>query len=197
MDIKDMDRVKELQLTHMLEEWKYLNGYINNIDVGYQSSMVFLLAVFTGLVGFFSKSENELVRYCILFIPLGIEVVLAYVDYQFRIVAILRGHLEGLEREMNKILQKNIHSWNSALVEMYMAKNNIVNKVMMLPICILFLAIAVLCFFILKDIMWNSLINKYVFGIYWTIIFMFSVVILSSFINNEKVRHKTSNGDFV
>lgn len=42
---------------------------------------------------------------------------------------ILRGHLAALEREMNDTLEEDVHMWNSALVETFMAHNNSISGI--------------------------------------------------------------------
>ena len=60
-------------------------------------------------------------------IPPVLISVFGYLSYQFRITVILRGHLSALEKSMNEKIGKNVHMWNSALVETFMAHNNMIN----------------------------------------------------------------------
>ena len=99
-------------LHHQLEEWKYLNDYVNKMDTGYQQTFVILVTLLTGIVSFISKDIKSTVVYGIFLIPLGIIAMLAYVSYQFRITAIIRGHLAALEDDMNKALHKDVHLWH-------------------------------------------------------------------------------------
>ena len=97
-----MNQSDEIILQHQLEEWKYLNEYINKMDTGYQQTFVLLVALFTGIIMYISKDVNLIISYVIFLIPLGIISILAYVSYQFRITAILRGHLAALEEDMKR-----------------------------------------------------------------------------------------------
>ena len=116
---------------------------------------------------------------------------MAYVSYQFRIVAIIRGHLEAIEIKMNTLLRQDIHSCNSALVEMYMARNNLINQWMMFPICTLFFVMAIFCFLITFKIMWTSWVSILLFLIYWIIVTIAAYIIFIPFLHNERIRHQT------
>lgn len=184
-------------VSYWLEEWKYLNDYINKIDLGFQSSMVIIVTIFVGLIGFFSTSDKESINYCILLIPLGTEAILAYVSYQFRIVAIIRGHLAELEIKMNDALGENVYLWNSALVEMYMARNNLINQCMMLPIVVLFLVMLLFCFLISCSLLGKSIIEAFIFILYWLLILLFAIIIFVPFMQNEKIRKETMDSETI
>lgn len=67
-----MKQDKEIILQHQLEEWKYLNEYINKMDTGYQQTFVVLVTLFTGVIAYISKDVNSIVSYAVFLIPLGI-----------------------------------------------------------------------------------------------------------------------------
>ncbi len=135
MDL-DSEYIHKVTLEHQLEEWKMLNEYINNMDIGYQQSITIFVSVFAVIATVLSNSSNQQLRWGIFIIPLGLIAFFSYVSYQFRITAILRGHLAALEESMNKKMNENVHMWNSSLLEVFMAHNNSINKMMMIPILV-------------------------------------------------------------
>ena len=184
-------------LHHQLEEWKYLNDYINKMDTGYQQTFVIFVALLTGIVSFISKDIKSTVVYGIFLIPLGIIAILAYVSYQFRITAIIRGHLAALENDMNKALHKDVHLWNSALVETFMAHNNSINNKMMIPMMLFVGAVSVYCMVVTYWIL-----NKNIFSImlwigYWLMTLGLACIVIRPFFMNECIRSETYNEEKV
>ena len=119
---------KEKVLVHQLEEWKMLNDYVNSIDLSYQQPFVIIMAIIAGIATLLGENFSEELSFVYFIFPIGLAAVTAHVSYQFRITAILRGHLARLEERMNERLGENVHMWNSALVETYMAHNNHINS---------------------------------------------------------------------
>lgn len=68
----------EKVLQHQLEEWKYLNDYVNKMDTGYQQTFVLIVTLLTGIVAFISKDMKSTVVYGIFLVPPGIIAMLAY-----------------------------------------------------------------------------------------------------------------------
>ena len=49
---------ERLILDHEMEEWKYLNDYVNKMDMGYMQRISLLLAIITGIMAIaFSNKE--------------------------------------------------------------------------------------------------------------------------------------------
>lgn len=185
-----MDKEKII-LQHQLEEWKYLNEYVNKMDTGYQQTFVILVTLLTGIIAFISKDIKSTIVYGIFLIPLGIIAMLAYVSYQFRITAILRGHLAALEDDMNKTLHKNVHLWNSALVETFMAHNNSINSRMMVPMMFFVGALAIYCMVVTYWILdKNSLLIILWVG-YWLMVIILACIVILPFFMNECIRAET------
>lgn len=120
-------------------------------------------------------------------------VVFSYMSYQFRITAILRGHLAALELEMNKTLKSDVHMWNSALMETYMAHNNMINNMMMLPVFAFILLILIYSCYITWNLLKNSNYGKLCFGVYWIIIVIGIMIVFLPFLFNERIRKETEN----
>lgn len=191
------------QLEHELEEWRYLNSHINSMETGHMQSISLMLAGVTGILAFVltrdtnaSATVERMTNWVFFLLPPILTVVLAYTGYQFRITAILRGHLARLERSMNEKLgaEDPIHLWNSALVEEFMAKNNETNSFLMVPS--LFTIFIIIVFSLYQT--YETLIVDHtffwgptLFVVYWLIEFILAIVILYSFMNNEKIRRTT------
>ena len=184
-------------LHHQLEEWKYLNDYVNKMDTGYQQTFVILVTLLTGIVTFISKDIKSTVVYGIFLIPLGIIAMLAYVSYQFRITAIIRGHLAALEDDMNKALHKDVHLWNSALVETFMAHNNSINNKMMIPMMFFVGALSVYCMVVTYWILNNSIFSIMLWIGYWLMILVLACIVILPFFMNECIRSETYNEEKV
>lgn len=184
-------------LAHCLEQWKLLNEYINKIDLGHQNPMLILISFFIGLIGVVAGSEDNMVKSCILFIPIGVEAVMAYVSYQFRIVAILRGYIASLEDRMNELLKTNTYRWNSMLVETHMAHRNLINNTMMVPIGLVFIIMAVFCFLISFNVLGGTVVGNIILLIYWTLIIIFAILIFLPFLKNGAIRKITRNQEVI
>lgn len=188
-------------LDHQLEEWKILNEYLNSMDTGYQQSITIVVSIFAVVATVLSQSDNPQWQWGIFIIPLGMVAFFSYISYQFRVTAILRGHLAALEESMNKRIHENVHMWNSALVETFMAHNNLINRMMMMPIMIFLFLVVIYCikmtYYLL--LIKNGGINFGIvlFVLYWIVIFLCSLIDFIPFMNNEKVRYETFNENIV
>lgn len=186
------EREKEIILKHQLEEWKCLNDYINKMDMGYQNSFVIIVSVFALITTVLSSEDiPSNIKMAIFIIPLGLVAIFAYISYQFRITAILRGHLAALEEKMNRQLKENVHMWNSALVESYMAHNNTINSNMMIPMMIFIGVLCIYCVYFTWEIVENMEYGKLLFGLYWLLVLIGIVIVLPPFFENEKIRMAT------
>lgn len=178
-------------LEHQLEEWKLLNEYINNIDISFQQPFVIIMGIIAGIAAFLDTGSDG-TKLALFILPIALASVTAHVSYQFRVVAILRGHLARLEERMNKILGKNIHMWNSALVETYMAHNNSINNRMMGPMVVFCILIVAYCFVATWSMHIQGEVALWVFIVYWLVVLVSYIGInLPPFFQNEKIRHCT------
>lgn len=176
---------KETILEHQIEEWRSLNDYLNRIDSGYQTFYTVFISALVLIASLITKGNDAVSKYTIMLIPFAIIAVLAFVCYQFRITAILRGHLAALEEKINEEVGDSVHLWNFALVETYMANNNSINQLMIIPMCVFLCIFSCICI--------HSYI-KYWGGVsFWNVIYIIVVLALSllvfiPFLNNERVR---------
>lgn len=196
----------DLILQHMLEEWKYLNDYIIKMDNNFGTGFTIILTIFTGaVIVLFSKApQNSAASLIIFLVPLTILAIMYYIAYQFRITAILRGHLSKIKHSMNQLLSKEIHKWNSILVETFMAHNNSANSFLMLPNSILLAACMIYCFYAtLYVLILNPVLNlsgtlsTILLTLYWILILYLAVRLLLTFLGNEIVRHIIEDEDYV
>jgi hypothetical protein len=190
---------EKIVLEHQLEEWKYLNAYVNEMDVGYQKVIVISISILSALTALITSNGTlEYVKFFLFLVPLGIVAVFAYLSYQFRITAILRGHLSALENDMNKALQKNVHMWNSALVEVFMAYNNTINQQMMTPIMVFIILLTAYCMFYTYKILGGVEFGLLIFIVYWIVVAVMAVIVFYPFLKirmlDKKVLRKKKCG---
>lgn len=183
---------KQKVLEHQLEEWKLLNDYINKMDLGYQQSFVLIVSIFAGIAAVLSSNivPKEMLK-GIFIIPLGLVSVFAYLSYQFRITAILRGHLAALEEKKNKEIDENVHMWNSALVETFMAHNNMINKMMMIPTVFFIVVLVIYCAYFTWEALVDIPYRVLVYIAYWLVIVFFAFIVLLPFLKNDLIRKVT------
>ena len=192
-DISD-EKKMEIKSAHQLEEWKLLNEYVNKIESGYTQMLIIIINVFGLFAAFISSKENiGIVKYAIYVIPAGFASAFAFLSYQYRIVAILRGHLSAIENEMNDDVGTNIHMWNSALVEVYMARNNKINKYMMFPMFFSVFVILAFCFIFALNSCFGTCPEKSFFIAYWFVIAVCGFIIIPPFFHNEIIRNDSED----
>lgn len=184
-------------LAHQLEEWNYLNQYINQMDLNYQHSFTIMVSIFAGATVLFTSDTSRDLLMGIFIIPPGIVAVFAYLSYQFRITAILRGHLATLERKMNMNLEEDVHLWNSALVETFMAHNNSINKYMMVPMFMFIAVIIVYCVIFTWEAAKRIMFGNVVFICYWIMVIIGALIVLFPFFGNETIRYQTEDEEQV
>lgn len=190
---------ERLILDHEMEEWKYLNDYVNKMDMGYMQLIALLLAIITGImaIAFSDEEIMERVQYVFFLIPPVLISTFGYLSYQFRITAILRGHLSALETSMNNKMGKKVHMWNSALVETFMAHNNMINNCFM-PVNFVTVAIMVIIAWRVTHNISSNLPNgEWIFILYWVFIIVAAIIVIVPFFYNGRIRCETENTDRV
>lgn len=190
---------KRIELEHELEEWKYLNDYVNKMDMGYMQIISLLLAIITGIMAIAFSDEKIMDKIGIIFflIPAILISAFGYMSYQFRITAILRGHLASLEMSMNKKIGKNVHMWNSALVETFMAHNNLINSCLMIIALCAVIVMVIISVVITWDISTTIPRGIWIFIIYWLFIVVAAVIVIIPFLHNDRIRYETEDTDKV
>lgn len=182
-------------LCHYANEWTMLSQYVNDLDRGYEKFLSLIALIAGGavtLLTFIADGQHDNYSFIFYIVPLAFLSVFGVLGYQFRITAILRGHLARVEEEMNKILNNDVYMWNSALVEVYMAHKNAPNNFLMVPIMIFIIGVVAVCFILT----WSA--GKLWFNIvYWAVVFILATVVLIPFFRNEKFRYSTYDTDII
>lgn len=173
-----------------MEEWRYLNEYVNKINLDYQRAIMLISAISAILLAVFSNEKDKIDPLVVMIIPPIILADIAYMGYQFRISAIVRGHLAVLERKINKEIGERVHLWNSILYDTFMVRNNKAGQWVMVPNFILVFILMVLC-------MVRSYHNFKINGIaiwilvaYWCVIIIISSFLVIPFLENETIRNE-------
>ena len=188
--MKHLSDDEKFLLKRYLEEWKITNQYVNDIDRGYGSFLTVFAAIAGGTVTLLTIiNENKLHGYFFYIVPICFLVAFGYLSYQFRITAILRGHLSYLEDEMNSIIAGKIFLWNSVLTDTHMAHNNVPNKFLMVPILLFVICTTALCF----SQTYRNYGSAWYNILYWFIIFVCTIVEFVPFFRNDKIREETRN----
>lgn len=194
-----LTKQERIILDHELEEWRYLNDYVNKMDMGYMQIISLLLAIVTGIMAivFSNKQIMEKIEIVFFLIPPILISVFGYMSYQFRITAILRGHLASLEESMNQKIGKKVHMWNSALVETFMAHNNLINSCLM-PINLLAVSIMVIISIVTTLKISATLpAGRWIFIIYWSLMAVAAVIVIIPYLHNERIRYEAEDTDRV
>ena len=170
------------------KEWCEMNRYVNDIDKGYSSFLTIFAAIAGGTVTLLSIiNEDKLPSYLFYIVPICFLVAFGHLGYQFRITAILRGHLAHLEDKMNELANDKIFIWNSVLVDTHMANNNFANKFQMLPVVLFIICTVYICLkqtYLISGMSWYNIV-------YWLVITVSSVIIFIPFVRNETIRNET------
>ena len=176
------------------EEWRVTNQYVNDIDKGYGTFLTICTVVGGGAVTLLSAiGQDSIAAYFFYIIPICFLEVFAYLAYQFRITAILRGHLACLEDKINEIAGDKIFMWNSILTDAYMAHNNGANKFHMVPILLFVIVTMAICIkqtFTLTGCLWLNIV-------YWCVLGLCSIIELIVFFRNETIRKETRDKEKV
>ena len=189
--IKSVSEKEKYIISQYLEEWKLLNHYINDIDKGYVNFITIFTAIAAAaatLISIVDNSSNSNYTLVFYIIPIAIVSIFGYMGYQFRITAILRGHLACIEDKINDMLGENVFMWNSSLVEVYMVHNNVPNNTLMFPIVLFVLLTGGVCFY---GTYYNGL--EWFDITYWAVILILGTIVLIPFLHNEDIRKKTYN----
>lgn len=107
-----------------IELWKEINSYINKIEEKYFGFFSIFSAIFgivlTILSSDWIEKESLSVRIIsLIFITITIFVTIAYLAYNFRLVAIARMYAAKIENKINNELGEYIYVWNSDIIDKY------------------------------------------------------------------------------
>ena len=69
------EKNQELILEHQMEEWRYLNEYVNKINLDYQRAIMLISAISAILLAVFSNEKDKIDPLVVMIIPPVILVV--------------------------------------------------------------------------------------------------------------------------
>lgn len=98
---------------------------------------------------------------------------------------------------MNKTLKEDVHLWSSALVEVFMAHNNSINRNMMLPMFVFILVIIIYCCIFTWKAALKIEYGIVLFVIYWMLMAGGALIVLLPFFGNEQIRRETAKHEIV
>ncbi len=185
---KVLSEEEKFLVSNYIKEWETLNQYVTDMDKGYINYLSIFTAIATAGVGVLAAIPNvdvSSLKYCFYLIPLVFVVVFGCLSYQFRITAILHGHLASIEERVNEIIGEDIYLWHSALTETFMHHQNVPNKGMMAPICVFVIFTCVICG--IETFTFEHLILNI---IYWLLIVCLLFFVWLPFFRNDKFRWK-------
>lgn len=141
----------EKRIDALITIWKEINSYINSIEISYAKIVSILITIMGAIIVYFKgdivpKTFFDCNFYLIVFMPVAIASVIAYLSYQFRWVAISRMYLTSIEKEINALLEKNYYTWNYDIVEKYVAHRNIANTKVLPLINMIFFILSLVYF---------------------------------------------------
>ena len=175
------------KLSAKIQLWKEINGYANKIEESYIIFFNVIVTIVGAVVSIleFKVLTIELQLALVIFLPIALAVVMAYLSYNFRWVAIARMYSSIIEKEINDELGEDLYVWNSRIIDDFMAKRNFTNT-KLLPIVNILLFGFVWAF--LNHTMFSfdfMLVFKIIYAVCITALF---VACLCPFMCNEKIR---------
>lgn len=209
-----MQDEKNIVLEHELIEWQHLNNYVIEIEKGFSTHFTIMLVLFTGIllvtISPSDARQNTVFvlggswRIVLLTVLPAVVLDLGYLAYQFRIIAIIRGHLAQLETSINSTIGKDVHMWNSYLYESYMAHNNFAYQFLVIPAGIVIMFIVLISIFSVYELVLGSDIlplfktisyecRQSFFVIYLLITLVPGIIIACTFVTNERIRKRTKD----
>ena len=182
-------------ISNYMKEWEILHQYVSDMDKGYINYITIFTAIATvgvSVLALIPDIKSSSLNYLFYLIPLIFVAVFGCLSYQFRVTAILHGHLASVEERVNELMGENVFMWHSALTEVYMAHNNVPNKDLMFPIGVFVVMSCFICGV-------KTFTQEYIVGniLYWLIVVCLGVFVLVPFFYNDTVRWETYQKDKV
>ena len=139
-----MDQSKEspnrVRVDALLRQWEHFDGMIDRIESQYFSVPVVVVTVLAA-ANFYASSEHVAIQGVMGALVLAVSAaVLAYLAYQMRRVAFIRGYLRVIEKRLNEVLGSEVFRWNSTCVPRYLG-NNWMNYLMPFALCLAFVTV--------------------------------------------------------
>lgn len=87
--------------------------------------------------------------------------------------------------------------WNSALVETFMAHNNLINSCLMMINLLAVFVMVIISWVTTRNISATLPAGKWIFIIYWCFIAVAAVIVIIPFLHNDRIRYATEDTDRV
>lgn len=188
---KSMDNKNE----PLIRLWQELNSFLNNREDNSLKAALALTTVASAF--FFVNKESDLKVILYYLAPLIMLLILAYISYLFRFVAILRGYLAALEEKINDNIGDSIYLWSSSYVKVFVS-NNIPNALIML--CSILISICAVVWLTVNvrngDVKLNNIqvfeflendIIKIINILYFSLLSVFLIILIVSFLDNNYI----------
>lgn len=168
---------------------------MNDLDKGQAQNIGIFISIATialSVAALIGENESSFdFSFLFYIMPIAFLICFGFLGYQFRTIAILRGHLARIEKEMNDLTGENVYMWNSAFTEVYMRRRNGSNKLLMLPILFFVIVYSAFC---CNQTLRSDITSRYgiwTFVVYWLAVLICAVIVLVPFFRNDSVRWKT------
>ncbi|MCI8850790.1 MAG: hypothetical protein HFE82_04530 [Erysipelotrichaceae bacterium] len=179
----------------LIRLWQELNNFLNNREDNSLKAALALTTVASAF--FFVNKESDLKIILYYLAPLIMLLILAYISYLFRFVAILRGYLAALEEKINDNLEESVYLWSSSYVKIFVS-NNIPNALIML--CSILISVCAVVWLTVNvrnggvqlnniqvfENLGNDVINI-INIIYFSLLSIFLIIIIVSFLDNNYI----------
>lgn len=178
------------KLSAKIELWKAMNNYINKTEASYQVFYTLFVALAGVVISLYGgnvilTARTEISLILLIFLPIALGTVMAYLAYMFRQVAIARMYSTAIEKEINIELEDCVFVWNSKIIDQYIAKKNFPNTFLLPMINLIFFAFIG---FLLNCFMFALDIAVWIKVTYLICIVALFVACLCPFLKNESIR---------
>lgn len=162
---------KIILIEHLTNELNYINRYQQELDSNHNIFFALGLGIFGAffMTGFGEDGlpmSATMTIFMILLIMSVFTVLIYYAAYRLRMVAILRGRAKAIEMQINTIVRSNCYQWNSYYIQKFINKNNAANTFLFVPVVVLYLLIAGMCFVVVMqqdvDALWHWLSYSFI-----------------------------------
>lgn len=191
-----IDKEKLIEhLLNVLNKTQEISNSIDNRCFGTVSITV-VLAIVVMLI----SDISGIIEYkdiFIFFTPLAITISLSVYAYNYKMAAIVRGHLAGIEKMLNKELGKQIYVYNLGFQKLYKSPHFITNDVMGIMFFIICTCLIIVCFvYIFSNINLNYLWYKIVKYIYLFLSIAFDGIYIHD-LANTNVTKEAAKEEFI
>ena len=176
-----------MEVNSLERQWEFYARWIVELEKGHDSLFLISVGVLS-LWTMFGNNSKELMNRIVIYalIPLAVTAVLFYTKYKLRRVAILKGYLCKIEKELERNKRKRGNnldhycgfSWFLGYENVYISKNNFANRFIVIIVGIILFMIEIYCINELYNLVNCLDISILVYYILMALVFVFSAIIL-------------------